>query len=101
MILVPRGTWKHFTGTRATVNGLILYSRQNWITPVIIKSCVTKLYKLWKKHSNNTKKRENYRKFNLILKKIINIAKESFDKEQKAKMIIPKSLWNVINQKLG
>ena len=61
-----------------------------------------KLYKLWKEDPNNTKKRENYRKFNLILKKIINKAKESFDKEQfQAKMKNPKSLWNAINQKLG
>ena len=45
----------------------ILYPRKNWITSAIIKSCVTKekLYKLWKKDPNNTKKRENYRKFNL------------------------------------
>ena len=55
----------------------ILYPRKNWITYVIIKSCVTKekLHKLWRKGQNNTKKRENYRKFNLILKKIINKAR--------------------------
>ena len=73
----------------------ILYPRKNWITSAIIESCVTKekLYELWKKDPNNTKKRENYRKFNLILKKIINKAKESFDKEQfQAKMKNPKSL---------
>ena len=60
----------------------ILYPRKNWITTAIIKSCVTKekLYKLWRKDTNNPKKRENYRKFNLISKKIINKAKESFDK---------------------
>ena len=34
--------------------------------------------------------------------RIINKAKESFDKEQiQAKMNNPKSLWNVLNQKLG
>ena len=73
----------------------ILYPRKNWITSAIIKSYVTKekLYKLWKKDPNNTKKREDYRKFNLILKKIINKAKESFDKDQfQAKMKNPKSL---------
>ena len=82
----------------------ILYPRKNWITSAIIKSCVTKekLYKLLKKDPNNTKKRDNSRKFNLILKKFINKAKESFDKEQiQTKMKNPKSLQNVINQKLG
>ena len=71
----------------------ILYPRKNWITSAIIKSCVTKekLYKLWKEDLNNTKKREKYREFNLILKKIINKSKVSFDKEQfQAKMKNPK-----------
>ena len=50
----------------------ILYPRKNWITSAIIKSCVTKenLYKLSNKYPNNNKKRENYRKFNLILRKL-------------------------------
>ena len=81
-----------------------LYARMNRITSAIIKSCVTeeKLYKLRKKGPNNTKKRKNCRKFILILNKIINKAKESFDKEQfQAKMKNPKSLWNAIDQKLG
>ena len=53
------------------------------------------------KNPKNPEKRENYEKFNSILKRIINKAKESFDKEQiQAMMNNPKSLWNVLNQKL-
>ena len=49
-----------------------------------MKSCNTKekLYKLWKKDPNNTKKREHYKKFNNLLKYTINKAKEMYDKKQ-------------------
>ena len=50
------------------------------------------------KNPNNP---ENYKKFNSILRRIVNKAKESFDKELiQAKMNNPKSLWK-LNQKLG
>ena len=58
--------------------------RKDWITKAIMKSCSTKekLYKLWKKDPNNTRRREEYKKFTNILKNIINNAKESYDKKQ-------------------
>ena len=51
--------------------------RKDWITKAIIKSCCTKekRYKLWKRDPNNTRKREEYKKFTIILKNIINKAK--------------------------
>ena len=58
--------------------------RKGWITQAIIKSCFPKekLYKLWKGEPNNTRKKEEYKKFTNILKNIINKAKESYDKKQ-------------------
>ena len=49
-----------------------------------MKSCSTKgkLYKLWEGDPNNTRKREEYKKFTNILKNVINKVKESYDKEQ-------------------
>ena len=56
--------------------------RKDWIIMAIMKSCNTKekLYKIWKKDPNNTRKREEYRKFTNIPKNIINKAKELYDK---------------------
>ena len=53
-------------------------SRKDWITKAIMKSCSTKekLCKLWKRDPNNTRKREEYKKFTNILKNIINKAKQ-------------------------
>ena len=78
--------------------------RKDWITMAIMKSCNTKekLYKIWKKDPNNTRKREEYRKFTNILKNIINKAKELYDKKQiENSMNNSKSIWNLINQKIG
>ena len=56
--------------------------RNDWITKAIMKSCSTKekLYELWKRDPNNTRKREEYKEFTNILKNIINKIKESYDK---------------------
>ena len=58
--------------------------RKDWITKAIMKSYSPKekLYKLWKRYPNNTRKREEYKKFTNILKNIIYKAKESYDKKQ-------------------
>ena len=78
--------------------------RKDWIIMAITKSCNAKekLYKIWKKDLNNTRKREEYRKFTNILKNIINKAKELYDKKQiENSMNNSKSTWNLINQKIG
>ena len=78
--------------------------RKDRITKAIMKSCSIKekLYKLWKRDPNNTRKREEYKKFTNILKNIINKAKESCDKKQiEYSMNNSQSIWNVINQKIG
>ena len=69
-----------------------------------MKSCSTKekLYKLWKRDPNNTRKREEYMKFTSILKNIINKTKEWYDKEQiEYSMNNSKSIWNLINKEIG
>ena len=76
-------------------------SWKDWVTKAIIKSCSTKekLYKLWKRYPNNTRKREQYKKFTNIMKNIINKAKESYKKQIEYSMNNSKSIRNVINQK--
>ena len=78
--------------------------RKDWIIKAIMKSCSTKekIYKLRKRDPNNTRKREEYKKFTNILKNIINKSKEPYDKKQiEYSMKNCKSIWNVINQKIG
>ena len=61
-----------------------------------------KLYKIWKNDSSNNRKREEYKKFTNILKDIVNKAKETYDKKLiESSMNNIKSMWNVINQKIG
>ena len=82
----------------------IMKPREDWVTKPIIISSKTKekLYIIWKKDPNNNIKREEYKKFTNILKGIINKAKESYDKKLiESSMINIKSMWNVINQKIG
>ena len=54
------------------------------------------------KDPNNTRKRGEYKKYTNILKNIINRVKESYDKKQiESSMNNTKSIWNVINKKIG
>ena len=69
-----------------------------------MESCSTKekLYKLWKEDPNNNRKREECKTFKNILRNIINKAKELHHKKQiESSMNSPKSILNVINQKIG
>ena len=82
----------------------IMNPRKDWVTKAIVISSKTKekLYKIWKKDPNNNEKRDEYKKFMNILKDIVNKAKESYYKKLiESSMNNIKSMWNVINQKIG
>ena len=82
----------------------IMNPRKDWVTKAIMISSKTneKLYKIWEKDPNNNRKREEYKKFTNILKDVVNKAKESYDKKLiESSMNNIKSMWNVINQKIG
>ena len=80
----------------------IMNPRKDWVTKAIMISSKTKeIYKIWEKDPNSNRKREEYKKFTKILKDIVNKAKESYDKLIDSSMNNIKSIWNVINQKIG
>ena len=78
--------------------------RKDWVTKAIMISSKSKekLHKIWKKGPNNNRKREEYKKFTHILKDIVNKAEESYHKKLiESSMNNIKSIWNVINKKIG
>ena len=90
--------------TKKTNKTNIMKPREDWVTKTIMILSKTKenLYKIWKKDSNNKRKREEYKKFTNILKDIVNVAKESYDKRLiESSMNNITSMWNVINHIIG
>lgn len=78
--------------------------RNSWISRAIIVSCKNKekLYNIWKNDPTNITKKEEYKKYVKILNRIINQAKEDFDKKQiQQSNGNSKKLWGIINDKLG
>lgn len=80
-----------------------LVKRNDWITPGIMKSCITKrrLYKKYKESGWDTNLGQIYKAYNKRLSKIINQAKNRHDAEKVKKCTDNKKLWTLINGKIN
>lgn len=78
--------------------------RKDWMSEAILKSCETKemLYNMWKLDKDNERLKENYKKYNKILSKVIYEAKNNYEKiNVELNCNNPRKLWQVINSKIN